>query len=302
MFFYTIINNDYDLYWASQSWLEGAWYDTYHLPAGGTYRMQRDPIFEKVMNTSVTNYGSDPGALVSAYQSDRSRFEVLNPEACIDAYARTYLSNRRNVVLISDLFVGKHSLNADYNDTMANVSSNSSLHAISLSSDQYDLYNKYDHYGWLCDYNGRSDWDENGGCTTAKAKQQVQSAGWTVYGWTVSGCVSEKVEERCSVNFSLGVGIAVILANLGKTLCIAAVCLLLTDQLLLTVGDAVCSFFRTPDRTTASCCLFTRDEIRSQWISFRKTETRPPPKVYLTSVKRRWHAPGWESWCSFLLL
>jgi hypothetical protein len=302
MFYYTIINNDYDLYWSSQGWLEGAWYDSYHLPAGGTYRTQWDPSFEEVRNTSVTNYDSDPGALVSAYQSDLSQFELLNPEECIDAYARTYLSNRRNVVLISDLFVGKYSLNADYNETMANVSSNSSLHAISSSSDQYDLYNKYNRYGWLCDYNGRSDWDENGGCTTEKAKQQVQSAGWTVYGWKVSGCVSEKVQERCSVNFSLGVGIAVILANLGKTLCITAVCLLLRDQPLLTIGDAICSFFRNPDSTSANCCLLTRHDIRTQWRSFRKTEAQPPPKVYLDSVKRRLHAPGWKSWCSFLSL
>lgn len=302
MFYYTIINNDYDLYWASQDWLEGAWYDSYHLPAGGTYRTQWDPIFEEVRNTSVTNYDSDPGALVSAYQSDRSHFEVLNPEECIAAYARTYLSSRRNVMLISDLFVGKKSLNADYEDTMANVTSNSSLHAISTSSDQYDLYNKYNRYGWLCDYNGRSDWDKNGGCTPNKAKQQVQSANWTVYGWVVNGCVSEKVQEKCSVNFSLGIGIAVILANLGKTLCIAAVCLLLTDQPLLTIGDAVCSFFRNPDRTTANCCLLTRDELRTQWTSYRKTEASPPPKAYLDPVKRRWHAPGWKSWCSFLLL
>ncbi|KAF3038924.1 hypothetical protein E8E11_002130 [Didymella keratinophila] len=126
--------------------------------------------------------------LLACLPERSSHFEILNPEACIDAYARTYLSDRRNVAMISDLFVGKCNLNADYTETMANVSSNSSLHAISTSSDQYDLYNKYDHYGWLCDYNGRSDQDENGGCTAGKAKQQVQNANWTV-----SGCVNEKI-------------------------------------------------------------------------------------------------------------
>lgn len=286
MFYFTIINNDYELYFASKGWLDGAWYDSQHLPAGNRW----------------TSYDSDPGALLSAYERDRSQFESLDPDGCIDAYASTYLSDRRNVVLISDHFVNSSHFNADYRDTMANVSRNSSLHAISTSSDQYELYNKYDRYGWLCNYNGRTEWDENGGCNAGKAKQGAADGNWTIYGWTVSSCVSEKVEEKCSVNFSLGIAIAVILANLGKALCVAAVCLLLTDQPLLTIGDAVSSFIRSPDQATHGCCLLNRDEIRRQWVRYRKAGTRTLPKTHLAQTGRRSKAPGWKSWTSFLLL
>ena len=301
MFYSTIINNDYELYFAHEDWLDGAWYDSWNLPAGGTSRPVFDEMFNETSETLVHSYATDPEKILASYQHDPSNFEALSPDDCIDAYSKTYLSPRRNVILVTE-----HSLNSEFNsgwaDNMGNVSNSSSLRAVRQSSDQYELYNKYDRYGWLCNLPGRGEWDENGGCNAAKAKQLAANGNWTVCDWQINSCVSEKLQEKCSVNFNLGIGIVVILANLGKALCIAAVCLLLTDQPLLTVGDAVSSFIRTADPATEGCCLLDQNEIRTRWAHHHRAGTKPPPKAYHKRNGRRAGAAGWKSWTAFLFL
>jgi hypothetical protein len=297
MFYSTITNNDYEKYFATKDWLDGAWYDSSNLPAGGTKRLYAGKLANETWNWVGTGYITDPAALRSAYQKDRSKFEVLDPDGCIDAYAKTYLSDRRNVVLVSD-----HIVTGYRSSTNDSISKNSSLQYIDESSQVYELYNKYDRYGWLCDYGSLDDWDRNGGCSAARAKQQVAIGNFTYNSWPISGCVSEKVEEKCSVDFNLCIAIVVIVANVGKALCIATVCLFLTDQPLLTIGDAASSFLRIPDRTTQGCCLLNRFEIRTHWVRCHRAGTKPPPKTYRTHHGRRARAAGWTSWFIFLLL
>lgn len=295
MFYATIVNNDYDLYFANEGWLDGDWYDTYHLPAPGTSRE-----VHRIHNRTDTwspIYRSDPTSLLDTYRKDSSSFQALEPRACIDAYANTYISDRRHVVLISPWINSSSEFPDAYTEEIERVQSNSSLHWITFSSDQYELYNKLDRYGWLCGHWGRG----NPACTNDRA-QLYASKSWTIFGWPVSSCVSQTVPDSCSVNFHLGIAIVVILANFGKTICIAAVCLFLVDQPMLTIGDAVASFMHRPDPTTAGSSLYDRTEIRNRWESSLRSQNCVPSKAYRPKRQRRWRAVGWKSWLSFLLL
>ena len=278
MFYSTISNNDYELYFATEDWLKGAWYDSMNLPAPDT------------MGDIIPLYKTDPAALVSAYQLDSPQFEAIDPQACIDAYANTYLSNRRHVVLISPW------VPSDLHD-VNRVDKNSSLHWIKPSNHEI-LYNAINRYGWLCDK-----WTTSSqACTNAAAKEYAAQQNWMIFGWPVSGCVSQTLPENCSVNFHLGIAVVVILANLGKTVCIAVVCIFLTDQPLLTTGDAVVSFLRIPDQMTTGCCLLNRRDVRAQWVEAIRARKGFPPKAYIPGKQHRWKAVGRKSWVSFLLL
>ncbi|KAF2462920.1 uncharacterized protein BDR25DRAFT_308058 [Lindgomyces ingoldianus] len=311
MFYATLVNRDYDIYFASEDWLTGAWYDSYNLPAGGTYRMMDEVRYNftsKPANGTFTTYmvpsnetviyRSDPAKIQSSIMhDDGSQFERMDLTACIDAYANSYMTDRSNVVLISEHL---------YNDTRVpnstysyNVTSNSSLYWVTYSHDTAQpLYNYRDPYGWICDH-----WaGESTGCNKAQAISKAAEGNWTVNGYKVSGCMSQKVEEVCSVNFTLAIGIVVILANLGKTVCIVAVCFLLTDQPLITIGDAVSSFLRTPDRSTKGCCLWTKEDVRKQWRNIRRSGWSAAPKQFEPKAQRRWKVAGGMSWAGFLLL
>lgn len=296
MFYSTISNNDYDLYFADEDWLGGAWYDSVNLPAPGTAREVFVPRYNRTIEVT-TAYDSDPATLTDSYKQDPSSFQRLDPKACIDAYSSTYLSNRRHVVLISPWVGSSPEFPSAYIDEIQIVQRNSSLHWVTFSSDQQLLYNKLDRYGWLCNHWNRG----NPACSNAAAKEYA-AQNWTIFGWPVSECVSETLPDNCSVNFHLGIAIVVILANFGKSVCIAAVCFYLADQPLLTTGDAVASFICNPDATTAGLCLLDRNEIRIRWCSAIRSQKPIPPKTFLPGIQRRWKAGGWKSWLSFLVV
>ncbi|ORY01666.1 hypothetical protein BCR34DRAFT_605840 [Clohesyomyces aquaticus] len=283
IFYSTLVNHDYDIYFASEDWLQGAWFDTHGLAAGGIHSME---------------YKSDPALFQSGVMNDDgSRFERLDVTECINAYANPYLSDRSNVALISKFM---------YNDTRIaqyysfwDVASNSSLFRVMYSHDTAQpLYNYRDPYGWICDhYEGLST-----GCRKEEGLTQAAKSNWTVMGYKVTGCVSQKVDELCSVNFTLAIGIVVILANVGKLICIVAVCFLLTDQPLLTLGDAVTSFLRSPDRFTKGICLWGKDDDRKHWRMLRHTGDVPAPRRFESKIQRRWRVAGKQSWAGFLFL
>ncbi|KAJ4983765.1 hypothetical protein SVAN01_10743 [Stagonosporopsis vannaccii] len=295
MFYSTISNNDYDLYFANKDWLGGAWYDSFSLPASGTSRNVFDPVYNKTVSWTPV-YSSDPASLLNSYRQDASSFQSLNPQACIDAYANTYVSDRRHVVLLSPWVNSSRDFPSAYVDEIQRVQENSSLHWVTFSSNEQLLYNKLDRYGWLC-----NNWDRGTPACTNDAAKEYAAQNWTIFGWPVSGCVSQKLPDSCSVNFHLGIAIVVILANFAKTVCIAAVCLFLADQPLLTTGDAIASFMRNPDATTTGCCLLDRNDILAQWYTMICSQKLLPPNAFFPQKQYRWRAVGWKSWLGFLL-
>jgi hypothetical protein len=193
----------------------------------------------------------------------------LDNSACMSKYANTFISNARNVLLVTT-------------DTNPN---NTFLSSRSWSStDEVP-------YWWLCG----EGWDptpyrnHEPVCTLAKAHEGVSS--WSVLTHPISYCLVQEVEEECQLRFSLTIMIVVILANATKATIMILTWWKLRTPTLVTIGDAVTSFLDDPDLTTAGICLATKADIQKGTGAWKdQGAKRWIPKRHFwfraTSVKR----------------
>ncbi|OJJ84364.1 uncharacterized protein ASPGLDRAFT_125960, partial [Aspergillus glaucus CBS 516.65] len=77
----------------------------------------------------------------------------------------------------------------------------------------------------------------------------------------VDYCLSQKIDERCQLLFSLPICFAVIFCNAIKVVCMFLTAHDDRKEIFLTVGDAISSFVNNPDRTTESRCLLSKSNI-----------------------------------------
>ena len=100
----------------------------------------------------------------------------------------------------------------------------------------------------------------------------------------VRGCKSEITEERCKVQFSLGIMIAVICCNLVKACAMIMTLVRSREPTLVTLGDAIGSFLRIPDPTTMGICFADRRFIDREW----RRGCRTGPRQWNQKGEHRW--------------
>ncbi|KAI9770843.1 MAG: hypothetical protein M1839_003038 [Geoglossum umbratile] len=74
-------------------------------------------------------------------------------------------------------------------------------------------------------------------------------------------CLSQKVDEKCKLQFSLYIMIVVIFCNLVKSVAMFLTVWKKQAQPLVTLGDAVSSFLDNPDAATKGMCLLSKSDI-----------------------------------------
>ncbi|KAB2574037.1 hypothetical protein DBV05_g7344, partial [Lasiodiplodia theobromae] len=120
---------------------------------------------------------------------------------------------------------------------------------------------------WICSqkYNyDTSKEDVPSLCSDGAWKNANKDSSWTVYGFEVDHCLSEKVDTQCSLNVGLNLLIAVIVFNVVKVMTIIATIIVVKDRPLITVGDAASSFIKIPDEATKGMCLYSRVDFESK--------------------------------------
>ncbi|PUU77983.1 hypothetical protein B9Z19DRAFT_1127463 [Tuber borchii] len=100
----------------------------------------------------------------------------------------------------------------------------------------------------------------------------------------ISGCKSERAAEKCKVQFSLGIMIAIICCNLVKACSMIMAVVRSREPTLVTLGDAVDSFLRAPDPTTMGICYADRRFIEEEWRRGWKTG----PRYWKQKGVQRW--------------
>ncbi|KAL3463519.1 hypothetical protein BJX64DRAFT_276406 [Aspergillus heterothallicus] len=207
-------------------------------------------------------------------------YQRLTPEECIDAYATSFQSKYGSVILISEAFTGVNtSLNRIYGQEVPS------------SSDDIDI----DPYRWICAERGDTILDH----ACSYYLSDIRSRGnWTVRGYKVDYCLADNEGEKCTLEFSLTLAIAVIGTNFGKAALIVLVMVLANNAPLLTVGDAIASALRFPDEITKGSCLLSRDWVTSkskqEKLSSFYSKVRKVT-VFLVSAVRRVGIHGPES-------
>ncbi|KAF2865785.1 hypothetical protein BDV95DRAFT_441998, partial [Massariosphaeria phaeospora] len=201
------------------------------------------------------------------------QFERLSPAECIAAYAKPILSDHRNLILVTVTCADNSSLYAMQSYTIAPLPNAVKPFYISR-------------FAWICSqqYLYHSD-IEYPLCSDGGWKDMAAGDKWTVHGFDVEYCLSEKPAEQCSLNVTTGLLIVVILCNLIKGIIMILVLISADADPLMTIGDAIASFIRDGDRTGTADELAATPSPRSFRIKkVRWYEAASSARWALTSI------------------
>lgn len=194
-------------------------------------------------NHSYTAYITGESELVDFPEAllggDPTKIKILDKRACIQAYGRQFIPDRKNLVVVV----------SGYNSTGWAL-----LKELRFAENGYNT--GLQPFSWICDsmnFPGKS-------CDIKEAMARADT--WTVRGGQVQYCLSEAKPEKCSLQYSLHIMIAVIICNAVKAVCMVLAVFESKDNPLVTVGDAVASFLNNEDTTTVGMCIVTMKEIK----------------------------------------
>ncbi|OJD38672.1 uncharacterized protein BKCO1_400095 [Diplodia corticola] len=335
-FFLSITNNSYEVYFATEDFQRDGWFDTHaflsddrSIAVATTNGTQGNVsgLYPYMPPYHIQSRIKDLGV-----SENGSFFERLENADCIQEYAKTPLHDRRNLVLVTstlprenqqmdmvveDSYMPDSNLSSkcesnsslpivSIDDRLVSCADNSTLLSISpytsytvaSSSDGYSVTNWFN---WMCSQNSSYTWDESRHISLCKDGywQQVRSnaSEWTVWGFKIDYCISEKMENGCALNVAKNLLIVVIVFNAVKSVVLITVALKITDSPLITIGDAAASFIRDRDPTTRGMCLLTKADFSQPSTKAARLSRKPlPPRVYEPGRKRKGLAAGKTRW------
>ena len=224
-------------------------------------------------NTQGRTVGDPP---LSDYR-DINTWQRLSNEDCIKAYAQTYITGRADVVAISS-------------------TANASV-PLQLASEITQFATTGKAESWVCSsFPSRT-------CDTAALKRDASD--WklndTLYAYEdgevkflsaqypVDYCLSQLVEQKCTIQLSVIIMVIVILCNAFKFCCMVGVLRVMKKTPLVTLGDAVESFIVDKDATTVNMCLASRKDFSNKkWDQDTKT-WQPRQHFWFASASiKRW--------------
>jgi hypothetical protein len=213
--------------------------------------------------------------------------ERLSAPDCVRAYSTDILSDRKNLLAVTS--------NATSDNTVIGSSDKSTVNTVFSWLDSGEILG--DTYWWLCSGSLEGTY----GCDYSSIVSQASNGTWmlnTLAPVVIEYCLSERVEERCRLQFNLPIMIVVIICNLGKATAMLLSLWKLTSTPLATIGDAAASFLDTTDDTTSGLCLSSKKDFpkgtawtRSSLLTARRGRQTWKP------ARALWYAvPGGKRW------
>lgn len=195
-----------------------------------------------------------PSQIQLEIANDRNgTWKKLTPLQCIQTYSQVFLSNHRNLVLVT--------------------SNTSAIHANATNTViAYQRYNfeSQTAFTWICtsDPNLRkkisvpldTTFDRHAPCDSYIKRIEKVADRWAPFGQPLDYCLSESIEEQCSFNGNSPIVTIIVITNAIKAVIMLIVAYHLQGNPLITLGDAIESFLDTPDETTKGVCSLTRDQ------------------------------------------
>lgn len=160
-------------------------------------------------------------------QGTIGRLEYLNTEECVQKYTKRILSGRRNLLLITT----NHTTNPP-----AHIGADIFGFEDVLLSTRFSFSGGPDPLGFMCSglwgFNELSypPWP-----TDCRA-DMLDAANWTVRGYKIDYCLSERTKERCRLEFSVIIGIVIVTCNAVKLGCMIHVAFMGNASTLCTLG------------------------------------------------------------------
>jgi hypothetical protein len=208
------------------------------------------------------------------------KVDVLSPLDCIEQYSQNYMSSRGILVL---------RLQAGGNSSMI---LNTYMHTKDAKSWQYETP---EIYSWMCnqlDFSANASPPLALSCTAnlALLRSEVQLRGWRpIPGQNeiVESCISEKIDERCRLEFSKHIAILVLCLNFAKMALMFIVVLDVGERPILTIGDAIASFLTYPDDITRGLSMWSNFDFRYARAKHNRWSAEPRMCKPVSKVRRR---------------
>lgn len=246
----------------------------------GPYRDDIDNNIQDITNDTLRALTSNLYASAVAQNLTR-----LNTSECIKSYATPFPQRQGNLILVAN-----DSTNTPY------VAAYDSLFAI----DNEGFGCPADPFNWICNQILLQDprsCDQRPTCL--QTVSTIDPDDWRPFkGNKIEYCLSQTIEEKCNLALNEPIIGVVLVFNLVKCILLVWTILLLGKEHsnLMTIGDSIASFIRSPDETTRDMCLMSRDDLK-QWKN-----SSPTPKPLVTA-RRRWNSAASKSrWTCLVLL
>jgi hypothetical protein len=236
--------------------------ETFTTKSNVTVQLENDLNYGKGNHT----FGTSAQWLHGQYMN--GKLETLTNKECIDAYAVPILSERRNVIVITE---NDPQRSADVFDA----------HIAQIPTE----YNRQDpeQFSWLCT---KLNIPSNDQCIFHVEHLRRDSSTWTIAGGAkVKYCLSQKVKEHCKLQFSLALMLVVLCTCFFKSLVMFTVAFFVYETPLMTTGDAIESFMRRPDPYTKNMCLASK-----RFIQNHPGHWRTSAPAYYNPKQKRWHS------------
>ncbi|GME36953.1 uncharacterized protein P153DRAFT_368944 [Neofusicoccum parvum] len=277
MFYLSRSNNNYGIYLVGKDFLRNDWNCT----------DARD-------DDGLPEMGYTPCKIRQDYLSNPSLFENLTNAECLNIYNQDIISDFSSVIVIADF---EKTCNHD-NDTLPTLPCTPGVYKWGTAGIRNITGGETARLPWMC--------SDDPDCSQDYIDRWIKDPDtWRIEYMKITGCVSKK--SHCSINFSPQLGIVVIAVNVVKAASLVLVVLLLKDQPLITIGDAIASFMRSPDPTTTNQCLTTSFDVQKTWTSTPTPYTafHPHPRPYNPLRPRYFRALSprlWTTWATAFTL
>lgn len=184
------------------------------------------------------------------------KFENLTTADCITDYGTSFLTSRRDVILVHDFTDGQD---------------------MSLDWDRSYVFtqgSRRESFAWICDFPASSTaqsiyTSRDKTCRADLGSIRANHTNWRPDtrsgipgdGDRVKHCLSKPIQELCRVNFNIFTAISVVVCNLMKLAILAYIALYLAPDRLLVLGDSIQSFLSRPDIHSKNSCLLSMFHI-----------------------------------------
>lgn len=195
------------------------------------------------------------------------QLEKLNTQECISAYAKTFQTDRRHIILVTDSNDPANLPMPGY--STANEIDRGNSTTVWLSGSPFD---------WMCD-GARL---EGGSCDSRY--KEIVASDWQYYGSTVQYCLSERITPTCRLRFNPGLALVVIVFNLLKAVTLFITWYKVGQQPLLTLGEAVASFLSRSDKFTEHAGWLDRRKLRWE----EDPDFQPSTELQVHGERQRW--------------
>ena len=211
-------------------------------------------------------------------QSDRAGLVSLSPHECIEAYMAPFQSTNSDVLVVAE-------------GSLWNPRSGHKTDVQSYSVNIAGPCDKRLSYQWMCSQLSIESCTDCDTFLERVVRDNITM--WQPFGFPVKYCLSQPVDETCSLKFSVPIWWIVVAFNLIKIGLMGFIAQHnRAYRPLLTVGDAIASFLQQPDSGTTGMSLLSKRDITRRNLDQMASNPRPfknaAQRKFSVASKTRW--------------